>query len=172
MNSKSDFVLETTKKLVDKASDFGLELVVCGGISVHMLSKYLKRDSPRQWNHKDIDFVVPLSQLSRAIAFFKSLGYTKVFVPHKKARVAKNHFRFGNIINNVKILVDIYGKPKMAIVRINQNGIEIPLLSPRIELENWRDRERRVGPRPSIRLSIDFLQSVVERKLFEEEELT
>jgi len=172
MLSKSDLLINIAEKLVGKASSFGLNLVVCGGIAVHLLSKYLKRDSPRQWNHKDIDFVVPLSQFPKTIAFFKSLGYTKVFVPHKKARLAKNHFRFGNIIKNMKVLVDIYGKPEIFIVRIHQNDIEIPLLSPRIELENWKDRERRTGPKPSISLTIDFLQSIVEKKLFDEEKLT
>ena len=172
MSSKSDFLLKTAKELVHKASDFEVDLVICGGLAVHMLSNFLKRDSPRPWNHKDIDFIVPLSQFSKAIAFFKSLGYTKVFVPHKKARLTKNHVRFGNEVNNTKILVDLYGEPKISIIKIKQNNIEIPLVSPRIELENWEDRKQRVGSKPSINLSIEFLKRVIEKNIFEEEELT
>ena len=172
MSSKSDFLLKTTLELVDKSSDFGVDLVVCGGLAVHILSNFLKRDSPRPWNHKDIDFIVPLSQFSKAIAFFKSLGYTKVFVPHKKARLTKNHVRFGNKVNDTKILVDLYGEPKISIIKIKQNNIEIPLLFPRIELENWEDRKEREGSKPSINLSIEFLKSVIKKDLFEEEELT
>ena len=169
MNLKSDFFLKTTEKLVDKSSDFGVDLVVCGGLAVHILSNFLKRDSPRPWNHKDIDFIVPLSQFSKAIAFFKSLGYTKVFVPHRKARLTKNHVRFGTNVNNIKILVDVYGEPKISIIRIKQNNNEIPLLSPRIELENWKDRKKREGSKSSINLSIEFLKFVIEKNLFEEE---
>ena len=172
MNSKSEVLVKTTEKLVDKARDFEFELVVCGGIAVHMLLDYLKRNSPRRWNHKDIDFIVPLSQFSRAIAFFKSEGYARVFVPHKKARLTKNHVRFGNIIDKTKVLLDLYGEPKISVVRIKRNDIKIPLLSPRIELENWKDREKRLGPKPSISLSIQFLNYVLSQNLFEEEELT
>lgn len=172
MNSKSDFLLETMEKLVCKSSDFGVDLVICGGLVIHILSDVLKRDSPRPWNHKDIDFVVPLPQFSKAIPFFKSLGYIKVFVPYKKRRIVKNHVRFGKNVNNTKILVDIYGTPKVSIIKTKRNNIEFLLLSPRVELENWKDREQREGSKPSIDLSIDFLKCVVAMNLFEEEELT
>lgn len=172
VNSKSDVLMKTTEKLIESAIDFGFELVVCGGIAVHILSDYLKRDSPRPWNHKDIDFIVPLRQFSRAIAFFKSDGYMRVFVPHKKARLTENHIRFGKIIDNTKVLVDLYGEPEISVVKIKRNNIEIPLLSPKIELENWKDREKRLGPKPSISLSIKFLNHIVSEELLEEEELT
>lgn len=172
MNSKSDFLLETMERLVCKSSDLGVELVICGGLAIHILSDVLKRDSPRPWNHKDIDFVVPLSQFSKAIPFFKSLSYTKVFVPYKKRRIVKNHVRFGKNVNNTKILVDIYATPKVSIIKIKRNNVEFLLLSPRVELENWKDREHREGSKPSINLSIDFLECVVAMNLFEEEELT
>ena len=159
------------EELVCEATKFGVDLVVCGGIGIRILSNFLGRHSSRSWNHKDIDFIVPLSQLSRAIAYFKTLGYARVFVPHKKARLTENHVRFGNIVNEVKVLVDVYGKAKPQIIRIRRNDLEIQLLSPRIELENWKDRERRVGPKPSIRLSIDFLEDVMKQGSLEEEEL-
>lgn len=171
MNSKSDVLMKTTEKLIDRAPDFGFELVVCGGLAVHMLSDFLRRASPRPWNHKDIDFIVPLSQFSKAIAFFKSLGYARGFVPRKKARLVQNHIRFGNTINETKVLVDLYGESKISVVRIQRNNIKIPLLSPRVELENWKDREKRLGPKPSISLSIKFLNYVASEELFEEEEL-
>ena len=171
MSSKSEFRMKIAEKLVDKSSEFGVRLVICGGIAVHILSNYMKRDSPRPWNHKDIDFIVPLSHFSRAIAYFKTLGFTRVFVAHKKARLTENHVRFGKNVNDVKILVDVYGKAKISIIRIKQNDREISLLSPRIELENWKDRERRLGPKPSIRLSIDFLEDAIKTGSFEEEEI-
>lgn len=172
MNSKSDVLMKTTEKLIESATDFGFELVVCGGIAVHMLSDYLKRDSPRPWDHKDIDFIVPLSQFSRAIAFFKSEGYVKVYVPHKKARLTENHVRFGKIVDKRKVLVDLYGEAEISVAKIKRNDIGIPVLSPKIELENWKDRETRIGPKPSISLSIEFLNYVVSEALLEEEELT
>ena len=83
MATKSDVLLKTSEELIENARLFGVDLIICGGIGVHVLSNVLKRDSPRTWNHKDIDFVVPLSQFQRAIAFFKTIGYSSVFVPHK-----------------------------------------------------------------------------------------
>ena len=58
-----------------------------------------------------------------------------------------------------KILVDLYGQPKITIIRVKQNNVEIPLLSPRIELENWKGRRKRLGPRLSIDLTIGFLRA-------------
>lgn len=171
VKSKSDVLMKTTEKLIERATDFGFELVVCGGIAVHMLSDYLKRDSLRPWNHKDIDFIVPLSQFSRAIAFFKSEDYVRVFVPHKKARLTENHIRFGKIIDDTKVLVDLYGEAEISVARIKRNNIQIPVLSPKIELENWEDREKRIGSKPSISLSIELLNHVVSEALLEEEEL-
>jgi len=172
MTTKSDVLLKTTKEMIESARVFGVDLIICGGIGVHVLSNVLKRDSPRPWNHKDIDFVVPLSQFQRAISFFKTLGYTSVFVPNKKSRLTENHIRFGNQINKTKILVDLYGVPKLAIIKIEQNNNRVLLLSPRIELENWKDRQKRIGSTPSINLTIEFLEHIIDEGLFTEEEIT
>lgn len=169
--SKSHFLLQRAEELVNNASDYGVDLIVCGGLAIHMLSDFLGAQSPRPWNHKDIDFIVPLSQLSKAIAFFKNLEYTRVFAPYKKQRLAKNHIRFANIIDEKKILVDLYGQSRVPVVKIERNNSKIMLLSPRIELENWLDRRRRLGSKPSIDLSIELLKNIVNKNLFQENKL-
>ena len=172
MSQKSDFLLEKAQDFILKAKFYNIDLVVCGGLAIHMLSDSVERGSPRAWSHKDVDFLVPLSQLSKAIAFFKEMGFAKAFIPHKKSRLTKNHARLVNVIEGRKILIDIYGLPKIPIIRIEHNETIIALISPRLELENWIDRRQRLGPRPSIDLSIEFLNSVVDRGSFKEEELS
>ena len=169
--SKSDFLLHKAEELVINASVQEVNLIACGGIAVHMLSDSIGAQSPRPWNHKDIDFVVPLSQLSKAIAFFKAIGYVKVFVPYKKQRLVSNHIRFANVFDEKKVLVDIYGLSVVNVIFIEWKGVKIMLLCPRVELENWLDRKRRLGSKPSINLSIDLLTEVVNKKLFGEHEL-
>jgi hypothetical protein len=117
MSQKSDFLLKETEELISKAKTWGVDLVICGGLAIHMLSDFLKRNSPRAWNHKDIDLLVPLSQLSTVIVFFKDLGFVRVFVPYKKTRLTKNHMRFGTTVRGHKVLVDIYGIARIPIVR-------------------------------------------------------
>jgi hypothetical protein len=168
MDSKSEFLLKRTEELVNKSSVFQVDLIVCGGLAIHILSDFLGRKSPRPWNHKDIDFIVPLSQFSKTIAFFKSLGYVKIFVPYKKSHLLKNHIRFGNQIDDFKVLVDVYGQPKVVVVKVKHGGFDFPIVSPRIELENWVDRKRRLGSKPSIDLSIEFLKLAVTKNLPEE----
>lgn len=172
MDQKSDFLLKKSQEFCLSAKASGTELIVCGGLAIHMLSDFLSRESPRPWNHKDVDFIVPLSQFSKAIVLFKDMGFVKVFVPHKKRRLTKNHMRFGKVVEGEKILVDIYGLPRVPIVKIKRNDAEIALLSPRLELENWIDRGQRLGSKPAIDLSIEFLKSVIDRRLFKEEELS
>ena len=171
MSQKSDFLLKKAQDFSLKAKAYEVDLVVCGGLAIHMLSDFLKRDSLRAWNHKDIDFIVPLSQLSKAIAFFKEMGFIKVFVPHKKRRLTKNHARLANVMQGQKVLVDIYGLPRVPIIRIERDGTKIALVSPRLELENWIDRRQRLGSRPAIDLSIEFLSYVVNKGSLKEEEL-
>lgn len=166
--SKSDFLLQQAKELVARSSEYGVDLVLCGGLSIHILSDFLCRQSSRPWNHKDVDFLVPLSQFGRAIVFFKSLGYVNVFVPYKKARLMRNHLRFVAEISNVKVLVDLYGLREIPTVRVRHDDFELPLLSPRLELENWIDRKKRLGSKPSIDLSIEFLESAIVRNLAEQ----
>jgi len=172
MSQKSDFLLERTQNFILRAKAYGIDLVVCGGLAIHMLSDFLGRESVRTWNHKDIDFIVPLSQFSKAIAFFKEIGFVKVFVPYKKRRLTKNHTRLGNVIEGQKILVDIYGLLRIPIVRIERNKTQIALISPRLELDNWIDRRQRLGSKPAIDLSIEFLKNVVNDDLIKEEDIS
>jgi hypothetical protein len=166
--AKSDFLLQKAKELIARSSEYEVDLVLCGGVSIHILSDFLHRESSRPWNHKDIDFVVPLSQFGKAIIFFKDLGYAKVFTPYKKAHLIRNHTRFGTKVDNAKILVDIYGLHQVPIIRVTNGDLEIPLISPRIELDNWIDRKKRLGGGPSVDLSIEFLRSVTERNFAEQ----
>ena len=169
---KSDFLLQVSKELVKKSRDFGINLAICGGVAVNLLSDFLKQDSPRRWKHKDIDLVVPLSQFATAIAFFKSLGYIKAVVSYKRRRLVKNHVRFVGEVYKKKVLVDVYGLSKVPTIEIEKDNNRILLLSPRIELENWKDRQERVGAKPSISLSIKLLQYTVRNKIFQEKEIT
>jgi len=172
MSRKSDFLLEKAQDFMQRAKAYGIDLIVCGGLAIHMLSDFLGRESVRAWNHKDIDFIVPLSQFSKAIAFFKEIGFVRVFVPHKKRRFSKNHTRLGNVIEGQKVLVDIYGLPRISIVRIERNETQIAVISPRLELDNWIDRRQRVGSKPAIDLSIEFLKNVISSELFKEEDIS
>lgn len=136
-----------------------------------MISDHFGRQSPRLWNHKDIDFLIPVSQFSQAIAMFKNLGYVKMFVPYKKARLTENHVRFGSLIDGRKVLVDLYAQNKISTIRITHKNISYLLLSPQKELDNWKDRRKRDGSKPSIDLSIEFLDQVVNKEVFEENEI-
>jgi len=171
MTQKSEFLLKKAQELILKAKAHKIDLVVCGGLAIHMLSDFSKRNSTRAWNHKDIDFLVPLSQFSKTIAFFKEIGFVRAFIPTKKSRLTKNNIRFANVIEGQKILVDVYGLSIIPIIRITCNESEITLISPQFELENWLDRKKRLGSKPAINLTINFLNEVIRKDLFKEEEI-
>lgn len=172
MSEKSDFLLKKALEYQLKAKAYNIDLVICGGLAIHVLSNFRKRNSPRIWNHKDIDYVVPISQFSKTIAFFKEIGFVKAFIPYKKRRLTKDHMRFVNETESQKILVDVYGLPKIPIIAVEHDEVKIALVSPSLELENWKDRRQRLGPKPAIDLSIEFLSSVLKEGSFKEKELS
>lgn len=169
MKQKNQLLSTFLRRINEKSSLFGVRFVVCGGWAIHILSDHFGRKTGRPWNHKDIDLNVPLSQLPAAIAFFKGMKFVRTFVAHKKARLTKYHYRFGGTFAGRKILVDIYGVEKIPFIKIPWKGSEFLVVSPRIELENWIDRKKRQGSKPSIELSIEFLEHIVKKDIFRED---
>lgn len=96
----------------------------------------------------------------------------RTFIPFKKALLSQDYYKFASEVDGVKILVDVYSKLQISAVQVEKDNKSCLLISPHAELANWQDRLKRIGPKPSVIMSIDFLTSVVNERNFEEKMIT